>query len=292
MQHESSTRPIQSLDRGLLLLEAVAAAARPLSLAELTPVLGLDRSSVFRLANTLRLRGFLVQLPETKQYALGSTIWRLFSRMAFGNTLVELARECVNSLAAQTGETTHLAIRVNREAVLIDHRLTKRAVGVASGAGRCVPLHCTGVGKALLADCDHGHLIGFVGDVSLARFTRRTITRVDDLAKECRRVRERGFAIDDEEHDDGVRCVAAPVRDVGGQIVAALGISAPIARLSRDRVSALGKVVMAVALDLSQRLGHVASCHGKRTAGKAVAPVIVEKMRRVGSRREIERSRP
>lgn len=272
MTQSRPTPPIQSLDRGLVLLEAVADAGRPLSLVELTPILGLDRSSVFRLANTLRLRGFLIQLPESKQYALGSTIWRLASRLAFGNALVELAREPVNSLAGQTGETTHLAIRVNREAVLIDHRLTKRAVGVAGGAGRCVPLHCTGVGRALLADCDHEHLIGLLGDAPLVRFTRRTISRLGDLADECRRVRERGFAIDDEEHDDGVRCVAAPVRDAGGQIVAAMGISAPVARLARDRLSAVGKMVMAAAADLGERLGYAAPRRGKRTAPKALAP--------------------
>jgi len=257
MSQIRSTPPIQSLDRGLVILEAVASARKPVSLADLTPVLGIDRSSVFRLANTLKQRGFLTQLPDSKEYVLGSAIWRLASLFRFSDVLMQMAREHVNALAAPSGETTHLAIREGRQAMLIDHQLTAHPVGVAGGSGFCVPLHCTSVGKALLTDYEHAQLAGLLGDAPLASLTKRTITSVAALAEECQRTRKRGFAVDDEEQNEGVRCVAAPIRDSSGQVVASIGISAPAARLPRDRFKGVGAEVMAVAREISRKLGYV-----------------------------------
>ena len=107
MNTKKVTHPIQSLDRGLTILEIVGQARRPVSVAELTPALGIDRSSVFRLANTLRMRGFLAQLPS-KEYVLGSAVWRLADRFQWSRGLTQIAREQVAALAAKTGETTHL----------------------------------------------------------------------------------------------------------------------------------------------------------------------------------------
>ena len=116
------------------------------------PVLKIDRSSVFRLANTLVRRGFLVQEADSKRYLLGSSVWRLASLFRFENVLLQVARSHVDALVADTGETTYVAIREDTQAVLIERQLTAQALGVMSAAlGSGMPLHCTGVGKALLA---------------------------------------------------------------------------------------------------------------------------------------------
>ncbi len=250
------TQQIQSLDRGLLLLETIASARRPVSLADLTPVLGIDRSSVFRLANTLKQRGFLAQMPGSKHYVLGSAIWRLADLFQFDNVLLQLAQEHVNALAAETGETTHLAIREGRQAMLIEQRLTTQAVGVAGSSESCVPLHCTSVGKALIADFDHERLAGLFGGKHLSKLTKRTITTLAELAQECEETRKRGFAVDDEEQHEGVRCVAAPIRDASGQIVGAIGVSAPTARLPRESIKKAGAKVAAAALEIGRELGN------------------------------------
>jgi len=160
-----TTQPIQSLDRGLVLLETVANSRRPVSLSELMPILGIDRSSVFRLANTLKRRGFLAQIPDGKGYTLGSSVWRLASLFRFENVLLQVARPYVDALVANTGETTYVAVREGTQAMLIERQLTAQALGVmGAGSGTGIPLHCTGVGKALIVDFDMIVLSGCSGD--------------------------------------------------------------------------------------------------------------------------------
>lgn len=253
----NTTQPIQSLDRGLVLLEAVAHARRPVSLSELMPVLGIDRSSVFRLANTLKRRGFLAQMPDGKGYTLGSSIWRMASLFRFENVLLQVARSHVDALVADTGETTYVAIREGVQAVLIERQLTAQALGVmGAGSGTGIPLHCTGVGKALIADFDHDRLFRLFGDAPMKRFTKRTITTLEKLAEACGQTRACGFAVDDEEGHEGVRCVGAPIRDVSGEVVAAVGISAPVTRLPREAVKKMGLRVVAAAEAIGRELGH------------------------------------
>jgi len=253
----TTTQPIQSLDRGLVLLEAVADAQRPVSLSELTPVLGIDRSSVFRLANTLVRRGFLTQLPDSKRYMLGSSIWRLASLFRFENVLLQVARPHVDALVADTGETTYVAIREGTQAVLIERQLTAQALGVMGAkSGTGIPLHCTGVGKALIADFDHDRLVGLFGEAPLKRFTKRTITTLAALAEACGQTHACGYAVDDEEGHEGVRCIGAPIRDASGEVVAAVGISAPITRLPREAVKKTGARVSAAAEAIGRELGH------------------------------------
>ncbi len=253
----TTTQPIQSLDRGLVLLEAVAKAGRPVSLSELTLVLNIDRSSVFRLANTLVRRGFLVQLPESKCYALGSSVWRLASLFRFENVLLQVARPHVDALAAETGETTHVAVRLGTKAVLIERQLTANVLGVTgAGQGTAVALHSTGVGKALIADFDLDGLAQLFGGEALPRYTRFTLTTVSALAEACKRARACGYAVDDEEEHEGVRCIGAPIRDAGGAVVAAVGISAPVVRLPREAVKRAGARVAEAAAAIGRELGH------------------------------------
>jgi IclR family acetate operon transcriptional repressor len=255
MTIRKGTSPIQSLDRGLAILEMVAQARRPVSVAELTPVLGIDRSSVFRLANTLRMRGFLIQLPS-KEYVLGPAVRRLAGSFRWSHGLEQVARQQVAGLAASTGETTHLVIREGRQAVFVDHELTAQPVGVSVVSGRCEPLHCTAVGKALIVDFNRAELEKLLGSEPLSAPTRRAVRSIAALAKECRRTQKRGYAVDNEEFHKGVRCVAAPIRDGSGQVVAAIGISAPVARLPESRCEKVGQEVKRAALEIGDKLGH------------------------------------
>lgn len=253
MAKRGSTPPIQSLDRGLVLLEAVSQSSQPVSLVELTALLDIDPSSVYRLANTLKRRGFLAQVSGG--YVLGASAWRLANSHHWSTSLRELAREHLAALAAQLGETSHLSIRIGRQALSVHDELTHRPVVVALRPGRSEPLHSTAMGKALLADFDLRQLENLFGEERLARYTPRTICSLAELADECRRTRQRGFAVDDQEMFEGVRCVAAPLRDASGQVVAAISITAPLERLSlRDRFR-VGRKVLRVAEQISSSLG-------------------------------------
>ncbi len=165
---------IQSLDRGLTILQAVALSKQPVSLGELTELLGIDRSSAFRLANTLRRRGFLACPAGRKDYILGSSMWRLSHRYDWGNMLIRVANKQLKLLAAQINETAHLAIREGKYALFIDHAAASNVIAVAGQVGELVPLYCTAHGKALLADADERELRALFGSGQLRRYTKNT----------------------------------------------------------------------------------------------------------------------
>lgn len=248
------TPSIQSLGRGLSILEAVAESSEPVALRALTDRLGIDRSSVFRLANTLKQRGFLAHPNGRKEYILGPSVWRL-SRKYGLSTLVTFCHEHLKTLAAVTGETAHLAVREGRQALFIDHQAaTDQVVAVSGRTGEFMPLYCTAHGKALIADLGAADLRAILGDAPLQTYTKRTIVSVDRLAEACAAISARGFATDDGEFLEEVRCVAAPIRDRDGTIVASIGISAPLTRFSKKRCLSAAEQARAVARDISTSL--------------------------------------
>ncbi|PWU07533.1 MAG: hypothetical protein C5B51_09875 [Terriglobia bacterium] len=245
---------IQSLDRGLVILEAVARSKKPVSLGDLTAILGIDRSSVFRLANTLKRRGFLACPAGRKDYILGPVVWRLSRQYDWSNMLIRVSHEHLQLLASQTNETAHLAIREARQALFIDHVAANNLIAIAGQTGELVPLYCTAHGKALLADYDERGLRMLFGAGPLRSYTKQTIVSLERLAEVCAQIKEQGFATDDEELQAGIRCVAAPVRDQDGIIIGSIGISAPLLRFPEERYRICGEQVRGVAQQISQQL--------------------------------------
>jgi len=245
------TPAIQSLGRGLSILEAVADSPEPVPLKQLTDLLGIDRSSVFRLANTLRQRQFLANPDGRKDYVLGPSAWRL-SRKHGRNMLVTLCREQLRALTLKVGETSHLAVREGSQAMFVDHQsATGQVLTVSGQTGEFVPLHCTAHGKALIADMALDELKEIFADEPLQVYSRRTIASLDALARACKRIRTDGFATDDGEYTEELRCVAAPVRDRDGLIVASIGISAPSTRFPRERFASVAAQVAETAQEIS-----------------------------------------
>ena len=230
------TPPVQSVERALSVLEAVAQSADPVPLANLTQVLGIDPSSVFRLANTLKRRGFLANPNGRKHYVLGPAVWRLSREYDWSRMLISICRDSIKALATRTGETAHLAIREGREVFFIDHHASgDQGVIVPGQTGKLMPLHCTAHGKALLADFALVELKALYGTTPLERYTARTSVSLPDLARACARAQADGYSIDDGEYLDDVRCVAAPVRDRAGLVIGSIGVSAPATRMPKGR---------------------------------------------------------
>lgn len=249
------TPSIQSLDRGLLILEAVGRSTEPVSLGYLSTMLGIDRSSAFRLANTLKRRGFLATPSAGRDYVLGPSVWRLSRQYDWSKMLVTVAHEHLKALAAETKETVHLAVREGRNALFIDHVTGNHVIGVSGQTGELVPLYCTAHGKALLSDFEERDLAGLFGGKALKAYTKNTIPGVRSLAKECEAIRARGFATDESEYLEGVRCLAAPIRDRGGVVIASIGISAPAARFPKERERELAGRVSAAAAHIGEISG-------------------------------------
>lgn len=255
---------IQSLDRGMVILETVARSRNPVRLKELAELLGIDRSNAFRLASTLKRRGFLTCPDGRKDYILGPSIWRLSRKYDWSKMLVRVCHENLKSLAAQSGETAHLAVREGRQALFIDHVTSNLPISVSGQTGEMVPLYCTAHGRALLADYTLPQLQARFGTAPLKAHTSQTTISLERLAVMCLEIRTRGYASDDQEYVEGIRCVAAPIRTKGA-VVASIGISAPSSRFPQRRYQICGELVKAVVEDITRILD---SHSGETAAGQ------------------------
>ena len=249
------TPSIQSLDRGLLILETVGKSGLPVSLGHLAAVLGIDRSSAFRLANTMKRRGFLSNPSAGKDYILGPSIWRLSRQYDWSKMLATVAHDRLRHLASTTNETAHLAVREGRKALFIDHAATRHVIAISGQTGELVPLYCTSHGKALLADFDEQSLKSLFGDKALKAYTKNTNLSLAQLAKTCEEIRTRGYATDESEFLEGVRCVAAPIRDREGAVIASIGISAPVVRFPAEREAEFAEQVVSIAAKIGELIG-------------------------------------
>jgi IclR family acetate operon transcriptional repressor len=249
------TPSIQSLDRGLQILETVGQSGAAISLGHLATMLGIDRSSAFRLANTLKRRGFLTNPSAGKDYILGPSVWRLSRQYDWSKMLATVAHDRLKFLAATTNETAHLAVREGRKALFIDHAATRHVIAISGQTGELVPLYCTSHGKALLADFDGPSLNALFGGKPLKPWTPNTILSTSNLAKQCAEIKVRGYATDESEYLEGVRCIAAPIRDREGVVIASIGISAPVARFPAEREPEFAEQVTAVAAQIGELIG-------------------------------------
>lgn len=247
----------QSLSRGLQILDFLAASGGEATVSESARHLDVDRSTSSRLLATLEERGFVVQDPDTKRYRLGTKLLRLGNVLLDDLNLGPLGHDIVRALARDTGESAHMALRVKTEAVFVDRSQGTAVITINTGeVGSHDPLYCTAIGRALLCGMTDGQVTELLGSVPFRRLTPTTISTMVELLERLHAVRDRGYAFDDEETNVGVQCVAAPVRDHAGRVVAAVGISGPGARVSRIGEATLARAVVAAARELSLRLGY------------------------------------
>ena len=246
---------IQSLDRGLFLLDTIAESHEDMSLKELKDRLDIDKSSIFRLLATLVNKGYVEQDSLTRRYKLGLKILALSNSLYSRLRMSEQTRPYLKELASETGETSHLALCSNYESVLIDQEIGSELVSVNTQLGRREPLHATALGKVLLASFSKEEFETFISSNGIATYTPNTKTDKAALKKEIEKVRKAGFAIDDEEYKNGIRCIASPVHDSKGLTIAAIGISGPKERIPKSRIGELAKIVRMTAEKVSAKLG-------------------------------------
>jgi DNA-binding IclR family transcriptional regulator len=248
------TPSIQSVDRCLGIVEEVARSCDPVCLGELANLLGINHSSAFRLANTLRRRGFLTYLTDRKAYILGPSVWRLSHQYDWGKMLIRVARDHLKSLANETQATAHLAIREGKQALFIDHAITNHVVAVTGQTGELIPLYCTAHGKALLADCNNAELKAIFGSDKFQAYTKLTTTTLEQLSRDCAEAKTRGYATDSGELHEWISCVAAPIRAAGGTIIGSIGVAAPLQHVTKDRYRGFGEQVLAAAQRITNLL--------------------------------------
>lgn len=242
----------QSLDRGLSVLTALADGASTLD--ELAERLGVHKSTVLRLLRTLEARHF-VRREGVRHYLLGSALFDLATRALESRDVRRASAPALAALNERTGHTVHLATYEDGEVVYVDKYEGRHAVRMYSRVGKRAPLHCTAVGKVLVAALPRAQREDVARGLDYPRLTANTITTAEDYLAELAVVAERGYAVDDAEHEDFIHCLAAPVRGPGGVVLAAVSLSVPRVLLDFDGLLDLLPQLRAAAEDASAHNG-------------------------------------
>jgi len=226
-----------------------------MSLKDLSRKASLNPSTAYRILNTLEAHGLVQQDPMTRYYGLGLQVLQLAAAVRSQLDLRETARPFLRGLAKEAGETANLVTFEGDEAVYIDQLFSSQPIRAFTQIGARVPLHCTGVGKVLLASLPSEERETRL-QMGLPAFTKNTITNPYHLSEELVKISDQGFALDIEERQEEVRCIAAPILDDEAKVTAAISISGPAHRLTLDRMNQLVPMVVHAALEISSQLGY------------------------------------
>jgi len=235
-------------------LEVVAAEPRPLALGEVARLAAIDKSAAHRMLATLLAAGYVHRDPDSRRYALSYRVVSLSRNLLAENEVVRLARATLEAVSAETGEGVHLAMLDGSETVLVQRVKGSQLVAVDFQVGDRSRLHCTSIGKALLAYQSAADIEALI-EAGLPALTARTITDPDALRRELRLVRERGYALDDREMYDNMRCVAVPVFERDVPVRMGISCSGPDGRFTLQYLEWLRGPLLDASRDLSEKLG-------------------------------------
>lgn len=237
---------VQSLTRGLTLLELIADSHGSVALTELAQQAGLPNSTTHRLLSTMQQQGFVRQVGDLGLWTIGAHAFVVGSSFLQSRNLLALVHPVLRSLMDASGETVNLAVLdlSDHQAVIIDQVQCTQLMRMSAPIGGKLPMHASGAGKAFLAHLSDEQVTTLLHQKGLHYYTPKTLMSPQSLKENLAQVRKAGFSFDDEEHALGLRCVAAPIYDEHGEAFAALSISGPIARMTDDRITELGALVI------------------------------------------------
>jgi DNA-binding IclR family transcriptional regulator len=256
MKKTKPNYPIKVLDKSLSVLEILLKKGSSMNMIELSEKLGFYPSTIHRILDTLKHWGYVEQDPHTQKYQLGLKALELGMAKLHQMDLVREATPYLKELVKQCNETVHLGVLEEGEVLYLAKEESSQTIRMISYVGKRAPLHCTALGKVLLTYLSTEERKKILGEKVLPRFTENTITDRRELEKELSKVREQGFALDREENEKDVRCVAAPIRNYQGEVIAAISISSPIFRIDKNAQNDLKKALIETSKNISMRLGY------------------------------------
>lgn len=252
---EEAKNPIQVAEKLFQVIELLAENG-PMGIMDLSNSLGFHKSTIHRLVASLQFMGYIRQDEESLKYSLSLKFLEIGSKILEQTNMAMLIHPALRRLSEQTGETVHLVRREGTEAVYIDKvESSVSSIRMVSRVGSRIPLYCSGVGKALLAEMADEEVEKIWNGSEIRRLTPKTITVFGDLMKRVEKVRRDGYAIDDEENEEGVRCIAVSLHDYHREPVYALSISAPVNRMTDERLAELKEAVLSFKKDIAKSLG-------------------------------------
>jgi DNA-binding IclR family transcriptional regulator len=245
----------QVLDRTFQILDILAEDGPAHGVTELSEKLRLHKSTTHRLIMVFESSRY-VEKDATGKYRLGSRILELGLSALSRLDIYEVARPHLRNLVAESGETAHIGVLRNGEIISVVNVESTQTLRSPSSIGTSHPVHCSSLGKAILAFSTPEAVDSFLEGRTMESYTRNTITSAEAFRKEIEAIKRAGYAIDDEEREEGLRCIGAPVRNSSGEVIAAVSIAGPVFRIGRDRTTTLAAAVTKTASQISSALGY------------------------------------
>ncbi|KGM27318.1 transcriptional regulator IclR [Photorhabdus luminescens] len=250
---------VQSLSRGLTLLEYISESPGGIALTDLAQQAGLPNSTTHRLLTTLQQHGFVRQIGDLGLWVIGSHTFIVGSSFLQSRNLLALIHPILRRLMEDSGETVNLAIldHSEYEAVIVDQVQCNALMRMSAPIGGKLPMHASGAGKAFLSTLSDNQLVQLLHKKGLHSYTQHTKTTPSSLKENLEQARKQGYSFDDEEHALGLRCIAACIYDEHHQAFAAISISGPVSRITDDRITELGALVIRAAKEISKEYGGI-----------------------------------
>ncbi|PLR45010.1 MULTISPECIES: glyoxylate bypass operon transcriptional repressor IclR [Yersiniaceae] len=253
----AATGQVQSLTRGLTLLEYIAASHGSVALTDLAQQAGLPNSTTHRLLTTMQQQGFVRQVGDLGLWTIGAHAFVVGSSFLQSRNLLAMVHPVLRRLMEESGETVNLAVfdHSDSQVIIIDQVQCNALMRMSAPIGGKLPLHASGAGKAFLSTLPEERVVALLHKTGLHSYTPRTLTAPAKLRQALEETRKRGYSFDDEEHALGLRCVAACIFDEHQDAYAAISLSGPVSRITDDRVTELGALVIHAAKEVTQAYG-------------------------------------
>ena len=251
---------VQSLERALTILNKLSDYPDGIQIARLSEQVGLSKSTVHRLLATLSNMNYVVKDTDTDKYKLGLQVLFLSRNILNNNDIVHTSKPYLEKLSREINETVHLCIEDRGEIVYIDKIESNQTIRMFSRVGNRAPMYCTAVGKILYSGMEPGYFEELVSQVNFIPKTEATITSPEKLREEIDKVKKQKYALDNIENEEGIRCIAAPIYNHTGKIIASFSVSGPSNRVTMDRINdILIEKMRQTSLDISRNLGYIGS---------------------------------
>jgi IclR family KDG regulon transcriptional repressor len=248
---------VKSVSRALDIIDIVSSKKDGLGVTEIAKQMDINKSSVYRILSTLVQYGYMEQDEETSRYKLGYKFLEMSSKLLESIDLRKEAKPYLQELEKETNEVIHLVVYDQGEVIYIEKLEGTETLRMHSKVGKRAPMHCTAVGKAILAHLPFNVVLDILERKGMPRHTDKTITDKDEFLKELAQVKQKGYALDLEENEYGIRCIAVPIFDHVGKVIAAVSLSGPTIRMTDERIEQLQARMRQIGKQISARLGYV-----------------------------------
>ena len=247
---------IKSLDRALDILELIVGNEKGMGVTEISRELDIHKSTVYRLLDTLKFRGYLEKNEDSHKYIAGIKLFELSSRVLNDIDSRTRVRPYLEELMQKTEETVHLGILDAGEIIYLDKVESKATIRMYSQVGKRAPVHSTSLGKTIMAQFSEPKVREILTEQGMEAKTKNTITDINEFLSHLEKVKKQGYAVDDEEQEKDIRCLAGPIFNHRGDVVASFSISAPSSRMTKERIEELADLVVQYSEKMSRSLGY------------------------------------